>query len=92
MTTLVLEIDPTVANVTITNDQLTVDLADGRRLMVPLAWYPRLLHASPSERQNWQLLNRTTEHWYTQAASCEISSCVVSAARSASTAAVTSGV
>jgi hypothetical protein len=56
MTTLVLEVDPMVANVTITDDQLIVDLADGRRLMVPLAWYPRLLHASPAERQNWQLL------------------------------------
>ena len=39
-----------------------------------------------------QHLNRTTQHWYTQAASCERSSCEMSAARSASTAAVTSGV
>jgi hypothetical protein len=37
------------------------------------------------------LLNRTTEHWYTQAASCEISSCAVSVACTAATAAVTSG-
>ena len=37
-------------------------------------------------------LNRTTQHSYTQAASCERSSCEISAARSASTAAVTSGV
>jgi hypothetical protein len=37
-------------------------------------------------------LNRTTGHWYTQAASCESASCEISAARSASTAAVTSGV
>jgi len=40
----------------VANEQLTVDLADGRRLIVPLAWYPRLWHASPAERQNWQLL------------------------------------
>lgn len=33
-----------------------VDLADGRSLSVPLAWYPRLMYASPTERQNWQLL------------------------------------
>jgi hypothetical protein len=39
-----------------------------------------------------QALNRTTEHWYTQAASCEISSCAVAPARNASRAAVTSGV
>ena len=38
------------------------------------------------------VLNRTTGHSYTQAASCEISSCAISAARSAWTAAVTSGV
>lgn len=56
MTTLVLDIDPTAVAVTIADDKLTVDLADGRRLVVPLAWYPRLLHASPTERQNWQLL------------------------------------
>ena len=33
-----------------------VDLADGRRMIVPLAWYPRLMYARPDERQNWQLL------------------------------------
>jgi len=33
-----------------------VDLVDGRSLIVPLSWYPRLLHASQEERQNWQLL------------------------------------
>ena len=37
-------------------------------------------------------LNRTTRHSYTQAASCEISSCAISIKRSAWTAAVTSGV
>jgi len=56
MTTLVLDIDPTAVAVTIADDKLIVHLADGRRLVVPLAWYPRLLHASPIERQNWQLL------------------------------------
>lgn len=56
MTTLVLDTDPTAVSVTIIEEQLIVDLADGRRLMVPLAWYPRLLHASPTERQRWQLL------------------------------------
>ena len=51
-----LEVDPLVVEVSVANEQLTVDLADGRRLIVPLAWYPRLWHASPAERQNWQLL------------------------------------
>lgn len=56
MNTLVLEIDPMVAKVSVVNEELVVDLADGRRLIVPLAWYPRLRHASSAERQNWQLL------------------------------------
>jgi hypothetical protein len=33
---------------------LIVDLFDGRTISVPLAWYPRLLHASPEQRSNWQ--------------------------------------
>jgi hypothetical protein len=31
-------------------------LADGRSFTVPLDWYPRLLHGTESERQNWQIL------------------------------------
>lgn len=34
---------------------LSADLADGRTITVPLAWYPRLLHASAQQRANWQL-------------------------------------
>lgn len=56
MSTLVLEIEPIVTEVTVTEDDLTLDLSDGRRLIVPLAWYPRLLHATNEERQNWVLL------------------------------------
>jgi hypothetical protein len=37
--------------VRIDDDVLTVDLADGRTVSTPLAWYPRLLHASPEQRQ-----------------------------------------
>ncbi len=33
---------------------LIVDLMDGRTISVPLAWYPRLLHATPEERGNWE--------------------------------------
>ena len=38
------------------DDELTVDLSDGRRLSVPLAWFPRLLHADGKQRGNWRLL------------------------------------
>jgi len=41
---------------TITEDSLAVDLSDGRTVSVPLVWYPRLLHGSPRERNNWRLI------------------------------------
>jgi hypothetical protein len=56
MSTLVLEVEPIAVEVTVTEDHLIVDLSDGRRMLVPLAWYPRLLHGSDTERRNWQLL------------------------------------
>jgi hypothetical protein len=56
MSTLVLEIEPLATTVAVTDDDITVHLADGRRIAVPLAWYPRLLDASQAERQNWRLL------------------------------------
>ena len=43
-----------VADVRFDDDTLSVDLADGRTITVPLAWYPRLLDATPAQRQNWQ--------------------------------------
>jgi hypothetical protein len=49
-------VEPIVVEVEVTDDDLTVDLADGRHIYVPLAWYPRLFHASEAERQNWELL------------------------------------
>lgn len=56
MSTLVLEIEPMAVDVTVTNDDLIVRLADGRRIYVPLAWYPRLLYGTETERLHWQLL------------------------------------
>jgi len=44
-----------VVDVACTEDKLIVDLADGRSISVPLAWYPRLLHATPRERDNWEI-------------------------------------
>ena len=42
-----------VVEVEVTEDELKVGLLDGRTITVPLAWYPRLLHASPEQRANW---------------------------------------
>jgi hypothetical protein len=44
-----------VVNVSSTDIQLVVDLEDGRSISVPLTWYPRLLHATQKERDDWQV-------------------------------------
>ena len=56
MTSLILEAAPSAEKVAIRGGKLIVDLADGRTLIVPLEWYPRLLYGSRKERQNWQIL------------------------------------
>ena len=57
MSTLLTEIQVAKAQqVTVTDDSLTVDLTDGRTLAAPLAWYPRLVHGTPQERNNWRLI------------------------------------
>ncbi len=51
-------------NITITEDTLTVELSDGRTISIPLAWYPRLLHGTPMERNTWRLIgNGEGIHW-----------------------------
>lgn len=47
---------PRAKSVRVCNDTLSVELTDGRSLSVPLAWYPRLAHATPAERDNWRLI------------------------------------
>ena len=44
-----------VKDVRFTEDTIAVDLVDGRTIVVPLAWYPRLLDATAAQRQNWQV-------------------------------------
>jgi hypothetical protein len=56
VTTLTLETEPLAASVSFDAEKFVVELTDGRSLTVPLAWYPRLLHGSAEERNNWQLL------------------------------------
>ena len=50
--------------VSVTKDTLVVDLADGRTISVPLSWYPRLVHGTPTERKKWRLIGRGVGiHW-----------------------------
>ena len=51
-------------SVSITDDELVIELLDGRTLAVPLAWYPRLLHGTREERKEWRLIGRGVGiHW-----------------------------
>lgn len=55
---------PSGESVTVTNNTLTVELSDGRSLSVPLAWFPRLVHATATERKAWRLIGRGHGiHW-----------------------------
>jgi len=56
MTTSELEPGHRVKNVEITAEYLTVHLLDGRRISVPLEWYPRLANATPQQRANWEIM------------------------------------
>lgn len=50
--------------VKVTSNTIIVDLADGRTISVPLAWYPRLLHGNSQERSNWRLIGKGEGiHW-----------------------------
>jgi len=51
-------------DVKVTDDELTVQLEDGRTLAVPLVWYPRLLDGSKRERARWRFIGRGVGiHW-----------------------------
>ena len=65
MNTLINEISLAQAqDVKITNETLIVDLVDGRGISVPVAWFPRLMYGSSSERNNWRLIGRGQGiHW-----------------------------
>ena len=65
MTISTVEIEiPSVEQVEISDDSLSVELSDGRSLSVPLAWFPRLVHGSETERNNWRLIGKGHGiHW-----------------------------
>ena len=53
---LALAADERVVVVEFTEDMLTVQLMDGRKISVPLVWYPRLLNATEEQRKNWRII------------------------------------
>ena len=54
---------PTAAKVTATDDLLIAELTDGRVISAPIGWYPRLVHATPKERDNIEIYADGTIHW-----------------------------
>jgi hypothetical protein len=48
--------DARAQRVRLTEDSLVVDLVDGRTIVVPLTWYPRLAHGSDAERARWRVI------------------------------------
>ena len=55
MSTSATDPGPRIRNVHFSAKQLIVDLADGRTIAVPIAWYPRLERATARQRANWRI-------------------------------------
>jgi hypothetical protein len=56
MTSSAVDVVPSATSVERTDEELRVVLDDGRKLSVPLVWFPRLLHASAAQRADWRLV------------------------------------
>ncbi|MBI5576528.1 MAG: DUF2442 domain-containing protein [Deltaproteobacteria bacterium] len=58
------EVIPRAQAVKVTADDLIVELTDGRSIIVPLAWFPRLLHATTAQRRKWEFVGEGEGiHW-----------------------------
>lgn len=59
-----LVVEAKALDVQVTDDCLSVNLSDGRTISVPLAWYPRLMHGTEAERNNWRFIgDKEGIHW-----------------------------
>ena len=56
------ELDVAATAVRVTDSELVVELEDGRTVSAPLAWYPRLQHGTPKERQRFEI-EHDSIHW-----------------------------
>ena len=56
MSSFMFKVQPKAMAIVCSDDELRVSLTDGRTLSVPIAWFPRLAHASPTERAEYELL------------------------------------
>lgn len=65
MVSLAIEIEEARAQrVAVGEDALTIDLMDGRTIIAPLLWYPRLWYGTPEERNTFEIIgDGTLIHW-----------------------------
>jgi len=65
MNSLVIEVQGAIAqSIAVSETALTVDLVDGRTIIVPLVWYPRLWYGTPEERNHFEIIgDGTLIHW-----------------------------
>ena len=64
MSTLRVIREPLATSIVVTDSELRILLADGRKISAPLAWFPRLLNASPVERNEWRMIGGGVGiHW-----------------------------
>ena len=65
MSSLAVEVqEPRGKSVQVSDEGLTVDLVDGRTIMVPLGWFPRLWHGTPQERNHFEIFEAGAYiHW-----------------------------
>ncbi len=64
MHTLMIERQARAQRVNVTDEELVVELDDGRTISVPLVWFPRLLHGTSEERAHWRLIGEGEGiHW-----------------------------
>ncbi len=56
MSALAIEVNPLAEQIDYTEDELIVSLVDGRKISVPLAWFPRPANATKEQLSNREIL------------------------------------
>jgi len=64
MNTLAVKVEPRIIDLSFSSHSLRVVLADGREVLAPLEWFPRLRDATDMQRKNWRFIGRGIGvHW-----------------------------
>jgi hypothetical protein len=64
VSTLAVETHALAENVEFTDNDMVVFLVDGRKVIIPIVWFPRLANATKSQLENYELLgDGEGVHW-----------------------------